>query len=162
MFEENPVTIPAHCLGRRRKPAKTAEMKKIITLAIAVSLLAGCNSANNQRPSAKYEEKKSSVEEMERESPLKFLKVTGSHHGNLLNQTVLEGDVANKATMVSYKNVTLQISYHDESGSVIEKQKKVLDDVMKPGSTNDFKIKTSHIKGATSVTFDIVDATADK
>jgi hypothetical protein len=143
MFEENPVM-------------------RVFSFVLLLWVFAACNSANNQHPSTKYEEKKSSLEDMERDSPLKFLKVTGSHRNNLLNQTVLEGEITNKATLVSYKNIALLITWHDKDGSVLEKQKKVLDEVVKPNSTSDFKIKTSHVKGATSVTFDITAAIPDK
>ena len=136
-------------------------MKNIIAILFASVMFIACQSGE-QRPSAKYEEKKATLEEMERDSPLKFLKVNASHRGNLLNQTVVEGDISNRATLVSYKNIQVQISFLDKDNSLIEKQKETLDDVVKPGATMDFKIKTSHIKGATSVTIEIIAATADK
>ena len=102
------------------------------------------------------------MEDIERSSPLKFLKITGSHHANLLNQTVVEGEITNKATLVSYKNIQVEISFHDKDGKVIEKEKNILDDVIKPGGSNDFKIKTGHVKDANSVTLDIIGAVADK
>ena len=138
------------------------KIKQIIPFLLLQIIFLACNSGTNQRPPAKYEEKKASLEEMERDSPLKFLKITGSHHGNLLNQTVVEGEVTNKATLVSYKNIQIQISFHDKDGTVIDKEKEILDDVIKPGSSNDFKIKTGHIKDANSVTVDIINAVADK
>lgn len=137
-------------------------MKKIILVLLAPILLWNCNSANNQHPSSKYEEKKASVEEMERDSPLKFLKVTASHHGNLINQTVVEGEISNKATLASYKNIELSINFLDKDGSSIDKQKHTINDVIKPGSSNEFKIKISHVKGAESVSVDITGAMADK
>ncbi len=137
-------------------------MTRLITILFLPLMLLACNSANNQRPPAKYEEKKASLEEMERDSPLKFLKITGSHHGNILNQTVVEGEITNKATLVSYRNIQVQISFHDKDGAVIDKEKEILDDVIKPGATNDFKIKTNHVKGANSVTLDIISAAPDK
>ena len=137
-------------------------MTRLITILFLPLILLACNLANNQRPPAKYEEKKASLEEMERDSPLKFLKITGSHHGNILNQTVVEGEITNKATLVSYRNIQVQISFHDKDGAVIDKEKEILDDVIKPGATNDFKIKTNHVKGANSVTLDIISAAPDK
>ena len=136
--------------------------RQIIPLFFFQLVFVACNSGTNQQPPARYEEKKASLEEIERDSPLKFLKIGGSHHGNLLNQTVVEGEVTNKATLVAYKNITVQISFLDKSGSVLEKEKDVLDDIVKPGSSTDFKIKTGHVKDANSVTFDIISATPDK
>lgn len=125
-------------------------------------LMGGCESANNQKPSTKYEEKKASLADTEREGPLKFLKISGSHRGNLINQTVVEGEILNKATLTTYKNITVQITFIDKEGSTIEKQKHVLDDEIEPGGTLDFKIKTGHVKETKSVSIDITDALADK
>ena len=135
-------------------------MKKAITLVALAFMFAACNSANNSHPSAKYEEKKASLEEMEHDSPLKFLKVTGSCRGNLVNQTVVEGEVINKSTLTSYKNVKLSITFLDNEGATIDKQKETLDDVMEPASTNSYKIKVGHVKGLSKVSVDIVDADA--
>ncbi len=100
--------------------------------------------------------------DMEKESPLKFLKISGSHRRNLVSQEVIEGEVANHATLTSYKNIEIQLTFLNSDGSTVDKQKHTLDDVAKPGSSVDFKIKVSHVKDASSVTMDIVDAVADK
>ena len=136
---------------------------KNILVAAALSVLAfGCNSANKERPSAKYEEKKASIADMERESPLKFLKISGSHRKNLVAQTVVEGEVSNSATLTAYKDVEVQLVFVDKEGSTLEKQKHTLDEEVKAGSSIDFKIKISSVKGAASVTMDIVSATPVK
>ncbi len=136
-------------------------MRNIIAILFVAVVFASCHSGE-QQPSAKYEEKKATLEDMERDSPLKFLRVSASHHGNLLNQTVVEGEIANKATLVSYKSIQVQVSFLDKDNAVIEKQKETLDEIVKPGTSSDFKIKTSHVKGASSVTIDIIAAVADK
>ncbi len=138
-------------------------MNRLLLVCLMSVFFFSCgSSSNNQRPPAQYEEKKSSLEEIERGSPLKFLKVTASHHGNLINQTVVEGEIVNKATLVSYKDIELLISFKDKDGSQIEKQKHTIDELIKPNSSQDFKIKTGHISGATSVSVDITGAVADK
>lgn len=137
---------------------------KVAIGCIALSMLfAACNnSANNQHPSTKYEEKKATLKQMEMESPLKFLKVKGGFHGNFVNQTVVEGEVVNSATLVSYKNMQLVVVYKDDKGSVIEKQTEVLDETIKPNSTQRFKFKTHRVKGVESMSVDIVAAIVDK
>ncbi len=144
---------------------KCSFMKNRVALCyvLLASIFAACNnSANNQHPSTKYEEKKATLEQMEIDSPLKFLKVRGDFHRNFVNKTVVEGEVVNNATLVSYKNMQLVIAFRDEKGSVIEKKKELLEDVIKPNSTQAFKIKTGHIKGVESITVDIVAAVAEK
>ena len=133
-------------------------MKSTLAFALFLIIFASCDSANNQHPSARYEEKKTSLESMEKDSPLKFLKVKGDFHGNFVNQTVIEGEITNSATLVSYKDLQLQVVFRDKHGSVIEKQKEQLEEVIKPGSTQDFKIKIGHVKGANSLSVDITGA----
>ena len=136
-------------------------MKKLLALPLVISLFMACNSANNQHPSAQYEEKKTSLKDMESGSPLKFLKIKGDFHNNLVNQTVVSGEIKNNATLVSYKNLQLQFIFKDKEGSVIQKEKQVFDEVIKPSSSTDFKIKLSHVKDASTVSVDIVGADAD-
>ncbi len=137
-------------------------MKRLILFVSCSILLFACGTANEQHPSNQYEEKKASLKDIEAGSPLKFLKVTGEQHNNLLNQTVVSGEVINNATLVSYKGVDLLLIFKDDDNKVIEKQKQTLDDVMKPGSATEFKLKLSHIKGASSVVVDITSAVAEK
>ncbi len=138
-------------------------MKNICAVLIVMFLVSGCEqSANKQRPTTAYEEKKAAMANMEQESPLKFLKVSGTFRNNLVNRAVIEGEVINKSTLVTYKNIEVQINFKDKEGSSIEKQKHTLEDEVKPGETLDFKIKVGHVSGAESVAIDIVDAVADK
>jgi len=99
---------------------------------------------------------------MEKDSPPKFLKITGSHRFNLVSQSVVEGDITNKATLVTYKNIQVQIIFKDKEGAVVEKQNHTIDEEIKPGAVVDFKIKTGHVKGANSVILSVIDAEAEK
>ena len=137
-------------------------MKNTPLLILLCITLGACDTANEQHPSTQYEQKKASLKDIETGSPLKFLKVSGDQHNNLVNQTVVSGEVVNNATLVSYKEVELLLIFKDDDNKVIENQKQTLDDVMKPGSTTDFKLKLSHVKGASSVIVDITSAIATK
>jgi hypothetical protein len=137
-------------------------MKKLTIVLLLAMFAAACQSANNERPSAQYEEKKKTLEEIERESPLKFLKITGDHHGNVLNQVVIDAEIHNSATLATFKDIEVKMSFKDKSGSVIEKDTKTLNELVGPGATKSVKIKVKKPKGTSSVTFDIVSAVADK
>ena len=137
-------------------------MKNLVAILCLAIFAASCGSANNERPSAKYEEKKKSLEEIERDNPLKFLKITGDHHGNMLNQVVIDADIHNSATMVAYKDIEVKMTFKDKGGSVIEKDTKTINEINDHSSTRSVKIKVKKPKGTSSVTFDIVGAVADK
>ena len=137
-------------------------MKHLLAFVLFFMLFQACDTANEQHPTVQYEEKKKSLKEIETGSPLKFLKVKGSFRNNLVNQTVVEGEIMNNATLVSYKDMQLQMVFRDKEGAVILKQKQLIEDVVKPNSSNDFKLKLSHVKGAHSVSVDITGASVDK
>jgi hypothetical protein len=136
-------------------------MKSLYGLTLICLIFSACDSANSSHPSVQYEEKKKSLRESETDNPLKFLKVKGSLRSNIIGQTVVEGEIINNATLVSYKNMKLQIIFKDADGSVVEKDSKVIDDVVKPNSTDNFKVKLSHVKGASTVLVDITGAEVD-
>ena len=137
-------------------------MKRTLYIALMAVATVACNSANSERPSDKYEEKKKSLEETERENPLQFLRIEGDNHVNLLNQEVVEGEITNKATLAAFKDVEVRITFKSSSGSTIEKAIKTVNDVVRPGKTVSFKFKMKKPKGTTSVAIDITGATADK
>ncbi len=137
-------------------------MKRTLYIALMALAVASCNSANSERPSDKYEEKKKSLEETERENPLQFLRIQGDNHVNLLNQEVVEGEITNKATLASFKDVEVRITFKSSSGSTIEKAIKTVNDVVRPGKSVSFKFKMKKPKGTASVAVDITGATADK
>ena len=137
-------------------------MRNLLVIALLAMSVLSCNSANKERPSAKYEEKKKSMEEMERETPLKFLKITGDHHGNIINQVVIDADIHNSATLTAFKDIEVKMTFKDRSGAAIERDTKTLNDIVGPGATKRVKIKVRKPKGTSSVTFDIVGAVADK
>ena len=136
-------------------------MKHLLSLALFIMFFSACDTANSSHPTVQYEEKKTSLKESEKNSPLKFLKVKGSFRSNIVHQTVVEGEITNNATLVSYKNMQLQIVFKDKDGNVIEKEKELIDDVVKPNSTDDFKVKLGHVKDASTVSVDITGAEVD-
>ena len=138
-------------------------MKNILVIILLAIGASSCgSSANDEKPSAKYEEKKNSLEEIERSSPLQFLKMSGNNRSNLVNKVVIEGDVTNSATLVAYNDIEVRITFKDEKGSVIQKDTKTLDMTINPNSRQAVKIKVKKPKGTTSVIFDIINATPVK
>lgn len=137
-------------------------MKHLIALIILAVFAASCggSKANDETPSAKYEEKKNSLEETERSNPLQFLKMrNGNDRSNLVNKVVIEGDVINNATLVAYKDIEINIIFKNEKGSVIQKDTKTLGMTIQPASTQAVKVKVKKPKGTASVLFDITGAT---
>ncbi|OSZ82101.1 hypothetical protein CAP35_02190 [Chitinophagaceae bacterium IBVUCB1] len=137
-------------------------MKHTLCIAFMALSVMACNSANTERPSDKYEAKKKSLEETERENPLQFLRIQGDNHVNLLNQEVVEGEITNKATLASFKDVEVRITFKSKTGSTIEKAVKTVNEVVAPQESVSFKFKMKKPKGTASVAVDIISAVPDK
>lgn len=136
-------------------------MKNLIAILLFAVCTSSCGStANEEQPSAKYQEKKNALEETERNNPLQFMKMTNNNsHSNLVSKMVIESDIANSATLVAYKDIEVGIIFKDEKGAVIEKDKKTLNLTIAPNSRQSVKIKVKKPKGTVSVLFDITGAT---
>ena len=137
-------------------------MRNIFLVVLSLLLWSSCNSANTERPSAQYEHKKESLADMERGNPLKFLKVNGDSHTNILNKEVVQGTISNSATLAAFKDIEIRITFSGKDGSVIEKDTKIINEVVRPNTNTDFKVKIKKPKGAMSVSLDITGAVAEK
>jgi uncharacterized protein YcfL len=136
-------------------------MKKyaVYILGVLVSLSACSSNEEGQKASQKkYEEVTLSVEEMEKKSPLRFLKVTGADKKNLLGQTVIKGNISNKAKMVTFKDIDVQLSFYSKTGTLLMEDQEVIYDKVAPGNSISFKSKYFSPKGTDSVAMKILSA----
>ena len=136
-------------------------MKKyaVYILAVFVSLSACSTNENEQKASQKkYEEVTLSVEEMEKKSPTSFLKVSGADKKNLLGQTVIKGNISNKAKMVTFKDIDVQLSFYSKTGTLLMEDQEVIYDEVAPGNNISFKSKYFSPKGTDSVAMKILSA----
>ncbi|RYF89785.1 MAG: hypothetical protein EOO03_05165, partial [Chitinophagaceae bacterium] len=81
-----------------------------------------CSSAEQKENNRnlQYESSKLSVQEIEQQSPVQFLNVSGSDKKNLLGQTVVKGKISNKAKMVTYKDVDVKLSFYSKTGTLLQ------------------------------------------
>jgi len=136
-------------------------MKKypVYILAVFVSLSACSSNEEEQKASQKkYEEVTLSVEEMEKKSPLSFLKVTGADKKNMLGQTVIKGNISNKAKMVTFKDIDVKLSFYSKTGTLLMEDHEVIYDEVAPGNNISFKSKYFSPKGTDSVAMKILSA----
>ena len=132
---------------------------RVLFLAVSLFLMAACNSKRD--PAAEkdsYEKTKETLEEKEKKNPLLFLSVTGDDKHNLIGQTVIKGEVANKAKVSAYKDVELEISFYSKTGVLLEKGNETVYDVIAPGRSVAFKIKNFAPKASDSVGIKILNA----
>jgi hypothetical protein len=122
--------------------------------------LAACSNPEEEQKAAKknYEAVTLSVEEIEKKSPLLFLSVSGGDKKNLLGQTVIKGNISNSAKMVTFKDVTVQLSFYSKTGALLMQDQEIIYDEVAPGSTIRFKSKYFSPKGTQDVAMKILSA----
>lgn len=136
---------------------------KIVFASLSLALLAiACNSEANEskKQADRYEQTKLSLEEMEKQSPAKFLSVTESDKKNLLGQRVVKGKITNNARMASFKDVEIKVAFYSKTGVLLQEDVETIYETLAPGATASFKSKYFAAKGTDSVALKVVSAKA--
>ncbi len=135
-------------------------MKKILPALILVCFVfAACGGDDKTTESKdKYEQTKETLGETEKKNPKRFLTVEGSDRKNLIGQRVIKGTISNKATVASYKDVDIELSFYSETGALLEKDHEVIYETITAGNSTNFKTKYFAPKGTDSVVMKIVGA----
>lgn len=121
---------------------------KAAVLFIGVFIFIGCSS-KKQLPNQSEEEKK---------NPKAYLSIKGHDRRNLIGQTVIIGNVSNNAGSTSYKDVDMQLLFYSKTGTLLEKDRETIYEVLSPGESKRFKTKYFAPKGTDSVGFAILGA----
>ena len=135
-------------------------MRKAVISIISIFLVTACNNSQkfDIKSAEQYEKGKESLEIIEQKTPQKFISVTGSSHKNLLGQTVVRGVVANHAKIVTFKDVSVRITFYSKTGALLEQDDEVVYETLDPGSMKSFKSKFFAPKGTDSVAFKMLNA----
>jgi hypothetical protein len=139
-----------------------ATMKKIIPAFIMLSVVfAGCKGNEktaDTKTKDKYEQTRETLEQTEKKDPKRFLTVTGSDRKNLIGQRVIKGTISNKATVASYKDIDIELSFFSKTGALLEKDHEVIYETVAAGGSTSFKTKYFAPKGTDSVVMKIAGA----
>ena len=137
-------------------------MKNIIPVLILVSFFfaacGGDEKADDTKAKDKYEQTRETLGDTEKKNPKRFLTVEGSDRKNLIGQRVIKGTISNKATVASYKDVDIELSFYSETGALLEKDHEVIYETITAGNSTNFKTKYFAPKGTDSVVMKIAGA----
>jgi hypothetical protein len=139
---------------------------KISTIAIVLTALTlgltNCNSGSsgNYDTGSSYQETKMTLEEKEKQNPTSFLSTDGTYRKNLMSEWVLEGTISNSATIATYKDVVLEISFYSKTKTLLGTEKEAIYEFFPAGQRKTFKIKTFGYKGTNSIGWEIISAAA--
>jgi hypothetical protein len=135
-------------------------MKNIVFIVLSLSFFTACeNKADYDVNSSKnYEDTKMSLEQIEQKSPSKFLVAAGERKNNILGQSVVKGQIKNRAKIVSFKDIDVKISFYSKTGTLLEEDHETIYETVAPGTIKKFKSKYFTPKGTDSVAFSIAGA----
>jgi len=132
-------------------------MSRLILYLCIVFALA-CKSNEKKFDSATYEKTKETLEEKEKKNPEQFLSVTSSDKKNIIGQKVIRLSIHNRATVATYKDVKLKISFYSKTGTLLEDNEETVYDIITPNNTIKYKTKYFAPKGTDDVKITILDA----
>jgi hypothetical protein len=93
------------------------------------------------------DELKYDLQQKESSNPVYYVVETTSMRSNLVGKQIIEGSVMNNASVTSFKDVVLEVSYLSKTGSVISTERFTIYEVAAPGKWASFKFKTSSPRG---------------
>lgn len=136
-------------------------MKKSTLFIIALSMVlfsCGDKEKEDAKAAETYEKTKLSLEEIEKQTPEKFISVAGSDKKNLLGQTVVKGKVTNNAKMATFKDVDIKLFFYSNTGVLLQEDQEMIYETIAPGATKSFKSKYFAPKGTDSIAMKVVSA----
>lgn len=136
-------------------------MKGNIALLIFCTLFfyfVACNSHNEVKENESYKETKNSLLKKEENNPPAFISVQGSSKKNIVGQTVVKGTLVNKASVATFKDVNIKLSFYSKTNALLETDKETIFEILNPGESQDFKTKYFAPKGTDSVGLQVLSA----
>lgn len=136
-------------------------MKKLTLIFLCLgSIVMSCTDDKEKEIKAadKYEKTKLSLEEIEKQTPEKFISVAGSDKKNLLGQTVVKGKITNNAKMATFKDVDVKLFFYSKTGVLLQEDQEMIYETIAPGATQSFKSKYFAPKGTDSIAMKVVSA----
>lgn len=105
-----------------------------------------------------YQVTKEDLLKKEQKNPQNFLVVSGHDKKNLVGQTVIKGSVTNKASVATFKDVDIKLSFYSKTKALLETDKETVYETLGPGLSKDFKTKYFAPKGTDSVALEVLGA----
>ena len=138
-------------------------MKKILIIACLSIILFACKNEKKDKKfdAENYEKVKETLADKEKNNPARFLTVNNKEHKNIIGQTVVKGAISNNATVCSYHDVELRLSFFSKTGTKLDEVAETIYENISPGKTVKFKSKYFAPKGTDSVAIKVMKAVGD-
>ena len=138
-------------------------MKRILTIACLSLIIFSCKTEKKDKKfdTENYEKVKETLADKEKNNPARFLTVSNKDHKNIIGQTVVKGTLTNSATVCTYKDVELRLSFYSKTATKLDEVVETIYETIAPGKTVKFKTKYFAPKGTDSVAIKVMKAAGD-
>ncbi|MBJ6141796.1 hypothetical protein [Hymenobacter sp. BT559] len=142
----------------------------LFTCCLAVlSLIQSCSQGEAYSSHASYttpleqpktaEELRAELLAQEQSDPATYLGVAGTSRRNFINQLVLEGDIANAATLANFKDPVLSVTWYSKTQTELGIKEYPIYELVRAQGTTHFKLKTEEPSYVATVALGIAAAT---
>jgi hypothetical protein len=140
-------------------------MKQVWIIGLIVVVLAGAgywlNKTYSKKPEEAYKENIKNIAAIEKATPTKFLIMKANYSKNWLGTKLkIKGTISNRATIASYKDIVVGITYYSKTKSEIEKTEQTVFEIVAPNTHLDINLKIDNMSKADSIGWKIISATA--
>ena len=138
-------------------------MKKVVTTLIAATFLFACKDDAKEKKfdADSYEKNKETLADKEKNNPTKFLVIDNKDRKNIIGQTVVVGHISNTASVCTYKDVEIKLTFFSKTSVKLEEGIETIYETVPPGETVKFKTKYFAPKGTDSVAILVMKAAAE-
>ncbi|MVN78110.1 hypothetical protein GO988_17410 [Hymenobacter sp. HMF4947] len=95
----------------------------------------------------------------EQRAPEEYLRTAGTYRRNFIDQLVLEGDIANTASLATFKDPVLTVRWYSKTKTEIDTKQYQIYELVRAHHTTHFKLKTDAPDCVESVSMGVLDAT---
>lgn len=142
---------------------KYSVIQRLILTALFIVSITACKNEDKKIKfdTLSYEAEKESLASKEKKSPANFLSATIRSRKNIIGQTVVIGNLSNHATLCSYKDVEIKLSFYSKTAVKLDEGIETVYELIAPGKMVKFKTKYFAPKGTDSVSVVIMKAVSE-
>lgn len=152
---------PASTYTKKNKTNSSVIIFIVICVLVVIAAIVRSFTYNEtiDDPYNSYEENVLSIEQVEGLNPENFLSADGTYRENFLGDKLkINCEVTNRATVVTYKDAVIQVTYYTKTKTVIGRENYVLYELFPPGSTKTVKMKIENYRDVNSIGWKVVGA----
>ena len=148
-------------------------MKKLIVfLSVLCLILTSCGNSGSSDSSSNHSssssDKPKSPEELRQEllrqeqfKPTEYLSASGTYRQNFWGDKLkINCEITNKATMATYKDAVIRITYYSKTNSIIGQDDQTVYEIFPANSTKTVQLKINNYKDVSEIGWDVISASA--